>query len=1287
MDESKGGLQLPNFLWSGLILVGVAVLGYFRYGPPLESRRPRDAAESRAAPQLPDSALTRYARLWEDPLTWSCSADASKCEPFEIRFRSSERMPLILPVMLDGSPGAYALELRLRTRYAVLAALATARYRPEASQRLRHLELRYGDNSQPILVPYERFAPDVTESSRGYDRKPPFDEVLVCWLDEERFDDKLQAIRELIGCAYAHSNLETLQSWIGQPPKVRVVGPSNSDVLVAMAEESQRQPLGPEYFVPPQAGGCRDCGENMLRVELYSPRATIEPAVLRSAPERHLRSFIQVPLRRTDGRLAEECLEPSCVEFHGVIGTDWHLVHALYRELVSRGCWPDPLSGNERIVLLTEMDTAYGRGLAHLLTHVVGPATLVVNDGTPEMPMRISASANWLPKGSGVVERSPDEAVATHLLRTASRAPAAFRLGEAEREANRLQRDWTRADGRPYGQTCFRLSDARKQGSQGRWRPPKFLSVYKYLRGIDGRTAGRGTAETQASTEKKTAPGGIVPAPAQDYNPTGTSQCDYLRRLEIELVELQRSLRGAGGGGITAIGVVGTDVYDKLLILRMLRKRFPGMCFFTTDMEAEYSRPSELPYTRNLVVASHLGLSLHPWLQREVPAFRDVYQTSTFLATLLAVEDRRASQLFGHARPKRNAVRPADDAIWPAPTAVAELPGDAPATEPWMACLERDPWLRPESDADRSDSGSTQKPVSELERSYLAPLIFEIGRTGPYQLTMTTEGGMPPRGFVRPRTSGPEAGEPSRDDFSLQALLQTPSKRQSGFAPLCGWPRFAWLMVAAAAFLMLLFSFVRRFFGPFGYAAARLFLGVWWMVASATRHAVQWAVRPAWVGPRFSGLRSWASQAPTRVAPVGRDPRQPIVFGIAAPLVLAGLAAALVWFVAEQHSHGEYGEPFALAEGLSVWPSTLLRFAVFALSALLMAKGMRDLMKQLQRFERQLSGCEEPQVRRCEEGQARGCAEQPARGCKMRPGPPLGPRAVPASSGWRAWLRAPLLKIARRCVRPWRRRHAGSAQRGGQYLLAAYRAKASWGLVTLRAIAWSMLFVAVTAGMFAVGDDWAHIPARNVWAALVVGLVLAASVIASLLLTFFVIDATSLCRRFVAALGQRSYAWRVAHAVIGTRRLTAAPDAASELATVRIIAERTDVVSKLLLYPFCMVVLLIVARHSVFDDWDLPLSLLLSVLILLVVITVHALMLRHEAGKTRVAVLARLRRLLVGAADARQQQIKWVIEEVEREREGAFRPLTEDWLFKALAILFSGSGGIVLIEQLLPTLQ
>ena len=83
---------------------------------------------------------------------------------------------------------------------------------------------------------------------------------------------------------------------------------------------------------------------------------------------------------------------------------------------------------------------------------------------------------------------------------------------------------------------------------------------------------------------------------------------------------------------IKAIGVVGSDVYDKLIVLRALKKEFPHIIFFTTDLDARLFHPSEIDYTRNLIVGSSFGLRLPRQDQAHIPPFRSVYQTSMFKA-------------------------------------------------------------------------------------------------------------------------------------------------------------------------------------------------------------------------------------------------------------------------------------------------------------------------------------------------------------------------------------------------------------------------------------------------------------------------------------------------------------------------------------------------------------------------------------------------------------------------------------------------------------------------------
>ncbi|MBP6057126.1 MAG: ABC transporter ATP-binding protein [Nitrosomonas sp.] len=160
---------------------------------------------------------------------------------------------------------------------------------------------------------------------------------------------------------------------------------------------------------------------------------------------------------------------------------------------------------------------------------------------------------------------------------------------------------------------------------------------FHYLRGLDGITSQRtSTNQDNKNKESQTNKLDNKEAREQAERPTGTSQLDYLLRLAEQIKHLDRIK--AKEGGIKAIGITGSDAYDKLLILQALRDKFPNALFFTTDLDARLFHPTEIKSTRNLIVASSYGLQLHHELQRNTPPFRDSYQTALYLTTLLALQ-------------------------------------------------------------------------------------------------------------------------------------------------------------------------------------------------------------------------------------------------------------------------------------------------------------------------------------------------------------------------------------------------------------------------------------------------------------------------------------------------------------------------------------------------------------------------------------------------------------------------------------------------------------------------
>ena len=174
---------------------------------------------------------------------------------------------------------------------------------------------------------------------------------------------------------------------------------------------------------------------------------------------------------------------------------------------------------------------------------------------------------------------------------------------------------------------------------------PLGVCRYVYMRGLDGEIPESKAPENGASDRTAT---------QELERAVGVNRFDYLRRLA------QRIKRDFFGRpeSVRAVGVLGSDVYDKLVVLQALRPSFPDALFFITDADARYLHPAEFGWTRGLVVLSGYNLTLAKnqmslptalnsngatesngtrELKLELPPFRDSYQTSVFYTTRLAI--------------------------------------------------------------------------------------------------------------------------------------------------------------------------------------------------------------------------------------------------------------------------------------------------------------------------------------------------------------------------------------------------------------------------------------------------------------------------------------------------------------------------------------------------------------------------------------------------------------------------------------------------------------------------
>ncbi|MBX9810202.1 MAG: hypothetical protein K2Y16_01120 [Burkholderiales bacterium] len=542
--DNKDGPGLPI---GGIAAILVFVTGIVVQQFPLESTRP--------AP--PETSRNRFvgiqdvrARLWQDPFEVVALHQTGKSEthtlwPYRINsealatnvhdtayIRQIVRKELaknansvtLLGVMVFGGPYPEDAEQRRRIRYAVLSGLGVQGFEPDDSDNIGYIDLAK-EEFFPDIVPLEWL-------NRSNDGKAP-DSVLVLWLEEDAFAWQEEPLRKLATLLDRITPQEKYGDAPGDKDKAKlnykIIGPASSQGLRKMVQETKGTD-NKFAKIPTVNGG---------RIEIYSPSATASNSYLvedqndsTTASESYL----------VDGRsnpIAE--LLRNRLGLLRTVTTDDKLAVTLTEELKRRGvtkfCSSPDKPARERILLVSEWDTFYGK----------------------QLPKQFEAAMNC---GS----------------------PATIKVS--------------------------------------------------YMRGLDGRVAQPTTAgnDAKAKGEKEKSREREL---REFERADGNSQYDYLRRIAGRI----RALDTEADGKIKAVGILGSDAYDKLLILQALMDSLPHAVFFTTDLDARLLQQDQIRWTRNLLVASSFGLELVEGIQKNIPPFRDSYQTATFLAVQLAFLD------------------------------------------------------------------------------------------------------------------------------------------------------------------------------------------------------------------------------------------------------------------------------------------------------------------------------------------------------------------------------------------------------------------------------------------------------------------------------------------------------------------------------------------------------------------------------------------------------------------------------------------------------------------------
>ncbi|HQR20477.1 MAG TPA: hypothetical protein PLE54_11750 [Burkholderiaceae bacterium] len=195
------------------------------------------------------------------------------------------------------------------------------------------------------------------------------------------------------------------------------------------------------------------------------------------------------------------------------------------------------------------------------------------------------------------------------------------------------------------------------------------------------------------------------------------------------------------------------------------------------------------------------------------------------------------------------------------------------------------------------------------------------------------------------------------------------------------------------------------------------------------------------------------------------------------------------------------------------------------------------------------------------------------------------------------------------------------------------------------------------------------------------------TVLASQFLIFFVADAAVLCVLFMRGLRMHCANWPEPTLEAFQARLGIPVQYLDDWIDLEFVARRTHCVATLIYLPFIVLSLMIVARSSFFDDWYAPVALHIVTAISIAVVLACALALRRSAEASRRQALIRLRDAALRAKGEPggaplASQLEALRDRVERLRDGAFAPYSAQPLLKAVLLPLLTFGGTSLFDYL-----
>ena len=361
-------------------------------------------------------------------------------------------------------------------------------------------------------------------------------------------------------------------------------------------------------------------------------------------------------------------------------------------------------------------------------------------------------------------------------------------------------------------------------------------------------------------------------------------------------------------------------------------------------------------------------------------------------------------------------------------------------------------------------------------------------------------------------------------------------------------------------------------------------------------------------------------------------------------LILLGVVSWVLWFAVAPMivADREAGEPFSLYDGVSIWPSQLLRGAVILLAMVFIVRIRTRLTHVCEEVTHSFHHLLDPRAHVIE-----------------TPVPMVtGPKSRSGDTSLAKWC----WRDVSWSINSWSLTDVSAKPAA---IWSDYQRLVSpvylWG----RVLGLSAVFFILGQGiLFIYGQPIAPHRGNVVWY-INLGLLLTAVWLLNIVI-FLVLDLTRITSAFVQKLVKKELA-------------CASP--AECLSKLQLVARLTARIDLLVYYPATLIGLMLLARSTYIDNWHFPLSLAMVVGLGAAYVVVSAIRLRMASEGVRRQVMSELaERRLADLAPNSSQQIDQVMATIRTLKEGAFLPYTELPVFRAVA-LPSGLYGVTTVIE------